>query len=92
MATEARSYEALRQAVAGIFMVDPASLGPQTTASDVPGWDSVSQVMLLMRIEDDFGLELDADALSEAADLQALAEFLDMKQAHASASRESGAA
>jgi acyl carrier protein len=75
------SYPTLIRAVADVFMIDEQSLSPRTTARDVPGWDSVSQVMLLMRIEDDFGIEIESADLSAAADLGSLAAFLDSRQA-----------
>jgi acyl carrier protein len=76
MITKATSYTDLVQLVAEVFMIDASKLNPRSTANDVPGWDSVSQVMLLMRIEDKFGIELDINKLSVASDLQALADII----------------
>jgi acyl carrier protein len=35
-------------------------LSDSTTAKDVPGWDSVAHFNLIMKIEDEFRIELDA--------------------------------
>jgi acyl carrier protein len=59
--------------VAEVFMVDPLPLSPQSTAADIPGWDSVSQVMLSMRIEDEFGVSLAPELVNEASNLGELA-------------------
>ncbi len=63
--------------VADAFVIDPSSLTATSTADDVPGWDSVSQVMLIMRIEDDFCIQLDTADVNEARSLQALADVID---------------
>ena len=64
------------QAVAAEFMVEPAMLSARTTAMDVPGWDSISHTMLVMRLEDALGCVLDAGRLQGAADLGALADAI----------------
>ncbi len=66
----------LIQLIADVFMVDPARLSAASTAADVPGWDSVSQVMLVMEIEDAFNVALPTELLSEAANIGELAKLL----------------
>jgi acyl carrier protein len=63
--------------VADAFVIDPCLLAATSTADDVPGWDSVSQVMLIMRIEDDFCIQLDSADVNKAVSLQALADVID---------------
>jgi acyl carrier protein len=63
-------------AIADTFFVDAQTLTPQTTALDVPGWDSVSQVNLVMRLEDDFGVEIDPTALNTIPNIDGLAHFI----------------
>jgi acyl carrier protein len=63
-------------AIAETFLVDAASLTPQTTAIDVPGWDSVSQVNLVMRLEDEFHVQIDPTALNEIPNLDSLTHFI----------------
>lgn len=38
-----------------------APLGRETRAMDVRGWDSLSHTMILMNLEDGFGIELPMD-------------------------------
>lgn len=64
----------LKVLVADVFMADQAELSALTTAVDVVGWDSVSQFMLVMRIEDEFNISIDYAVVSEAANLGDLAE------------------
>ncbi|MGO9744377.1 MAG: acyl carrier protein [Roseiarcus sp.] len=66
--------------VAETFVVEASGLGPQSSAIDVPGWDSVTQVGLLMRLEDEFAVEIDVAEANAAADLEALAALIDRKR------------
>jgi acyl carrier protein len=63
----------LIELVAEVFMVDPLPLSALSTAADIPGWDSVSQVMLTMRIEDEFEVLLAPELVNEASNLGELA-------------------
>lgn len=49
---------------------------PSTTRSDVPRWDSLSHTMLVMSIEDEFGIELPLDELDGLPDVGALVELV----------------
>lgn len=63
--------------VAGILDVPAASLTPETGVGDLPQWDSLAQVAIVTSMEDDFGVDMDADSLMDVAtlaDLIALAE------------------
>lgn len=35
------------------------SVTPETTAEDVPGWDSAAHVGFIVEVEDKFGIEID---------------------------------
>jgi len=39
--------------IADQLAIDPSQLGPETTADDVDGWDSLNHSRLLMRLERD---------------------------------------
>jgi acyl carrier protein len=64
----------LKVLVADVFMADQAELSALSTAADVVGWDSVSQLQLLICIEDEFNIRIDYAVFSEAANLGDLAE------------------
>ena len=63
-------------AIANTFLVDPQSLSPQTSALDVPGWDSVSQVGLVMQLEDEFHIQISATALNTIPNIGGLVDFI----------------
>ena len=55
----------VRQAFEAAFDVDPQSVSMETTASDIPGWDSVGHLSLASNLEQVFGVSLDVDELME---------------------------
>jgi len=63
-------------AIADTFFVEPQSLTPQTSALDVPGWDSVSQVSLVMRLEDEFHIEIGPTALNTIPNIAGLVDYI----------------
>jgi acyl carrier protein len=63
-------------AIADTFLVDPKSLTPQTSALDVPGWDSVSQVGLVMQLEDEFHIQISATALNTIPNIRGLVDYI----------------
>ena len=44
--------------VGEVFGVDPASVTPDTFSEHIAGWDSLSYTMLLLRLEDEFAIEI----------------------------------
>jgi acyl carrier protein len=48
----------LRGVIGATFEIDPASVTEATTAAEVPGWNSLSHLILLTGIEKEFDVEL----------------------------------
>lgn len=52
-----------------------ARIEPQTTSADISGWDSLSHAVLIMKIEESFGVDLPLDrvyALNNVGELSSL--------------------
>lgn len=64
---------AVRDTIAEQFHVPAETVTEDTIASRVPGWDSLSHTLLLLRIEDRFGIELPADEVFDLANVGDLA-------------------
>jgi acyl carrier protein len=60
-----------------VFLDPDLLVTPQTTALDVDGWDSLSHSMLLLEIEQAFGVRVDASAAARCANLGELVGYLD---------------
>jgi acyl carrier protein len=58
--TEAEIYAALTEIMCDVFDNDDITIGAQTTARDVPGWDSQAHVMLIVSTEQLFGIRFRA--------------------------------
>jgi acyl carrier protein len=55
------AFEQLKDVIAHTLKVPPASIGPDTGADNLPAWDSLGHVNLMMSIEQTFDLQLDVD-------------------------------
>lgn len=47
--------------IAQVFGFDPNEVGPDTLRSDIPDWDSLAHVSLVLELERAFGVELSTD-------------------------------
>jgi acyl carrier protein len=55
----------VQEAFKAAFDIDPQSVTMETTAEDIPGWDSVGHLSLGATLEEVFGIRLDVDELME---------------------------
>ena len=67
MVAESAIMEALASAVTDECDAVPAGFGRQSTAADVPGWDSLAHVRIMMNLEARLGIEVDIDRSYRAA-------------------------
>lgn len=67
----------LRTIIAEQFTCAPEKIGPQTVATDVLGWDSLSHTVLLLKVEDAFGIELPEDEIFDIKNVAELAELIE---------------
>jgi acyl carrier protein len=74
---EAQQSDDVASRVFGIverfFDLPAGSARPETTAADVPGWDSVSHVGLILTVEEDLGIEFPVETVATLDNLGALA-------------------
>lgn len=54
---------ALKQVMATLLKVDPATLGPDSSMDTVPSWDSLRHMNLVLALEEEFQVQIpDEDA------------------------------
>ena len=58
------------------------SLAPETSAGDVPGWDSVSHITLVVAVEQRFGIRFNTADIEELRNVGDLARLIAQKTAH----------
>jgi len=72
MPTENEVYQQLTTIFRDTFMRDDLQIGPETSARDVAGWDSLHQIMIIVAVEQQFGIKLttrEIDNLKNVGDL-----------------------
>lgn len=60
-----------------VFDNDGIEVRENTTAADVEGWDSLSHIMLLAAVEDEFGIKFDMKAVQGLKDVGAMADIIE---------------
>lgn len=57
----------------------PVELKGDTTAADVEDWDSVMHVVLILAIEDEFGVKFESSEIANAGNVGEFVELLESK-------------
>ncbi len=73
--TETEILAELTDVLREAFGDDALTVTPETTAKDVPGWDSIRMVSILIAVEDRFGIKTrsrEIDRLRSVGDFVAL--------------------
>jgi len=73
------TFEMLGAAIRRTFAQPKLQIHRDTTASEIPGWDSLSHLFLVMEIEVRFGISLDAEEISNLPDVGALSDLIDKR-------------
>jgi acyl carrier protein len=69
----------VREAFKAAFDIDPQSVSMETTADDIPGWDSVGHLSLGASLEEVFGISLDVDDLMEMENVRTIVRIIEAK-------------
>ena len=71
--------EKIRQAFVTSFEIDPRLVTMETSASDIPGWDSVGHLSLASDLEQLFEISLDVDELIEMENVREIVRIITRK-------------
>jgi len=69
----------VREAFKATFDVDPQTITLETSASDIPLWDSVGHLSLASNLEQIFGITLDVDELMEMENVREIVRIITSK-------------
>lgn len=72
-------YRDLRTLLAEAFQVSIDEITPELAFGDLPQWDSMGHMELLLRLEEAYGIEIDAESITELVSLPAIYEKLVIK-------------
>jgi acyl carrier protein len=78
---ERATYETLNGIFKKVFPHFDGALEPHLTADDVKEWDSIHHVMLLMAIEEHFGIEFDTTEVTSSSSIEDLVKLIESKRA-----------
>lgn len=69
----------VQEAFKAAFDVDPQQVTLETSASDIPLWDSVGHLSLASSLEETFGITLDVDELMEMENVREIVRIITPK-------------
>ncbi|HEX7975845.1 MAG TPA: acyl carrier protein [Anaerolineales bacterium] len=62
--------------LAEALQIEPALATPDLAFGDLPQWDSLGHMELMMRLEQEFGVEMDTDLIAQLTSFNAIHDFL----------------
>ena len=62
----------LRDVIASVFDVDPASISESDSPETIAGWDSVNHIHLILSVEAEFGVQFDPNELAGLMSVDAI--------------------
>ncbi len=69
-------FAKLTEVFRDVFDDESIELTETTTAADIEDWDSLSHIMLLSAVEDDFGIKFDMKAVQGLKDVGAMVDLI----------------
>jgi acyl carrier protein len=72
-------YAKLTEIFHAVLGSDAIRLGPQTTADDVPGWDSMNHIFLVVEIEQQLGIKFKTAEMEELRNVGELVHLIEAK-------------
>ena len=69
----------VQDAFAAAFDINPQLVSMETSASDIPGWDSMGHLSLASNLELIFGISLDVDELMEMESVREIVRIVSTK-------------
>lgn len=70
-------FERLQTTIAQTLKVPPAQVRPDTRNEDLPAWDSLGQVNLIMALEQTFGVYIEVEEFESLKSVPAILAFLE---------------
>ncbi len=58
-------FERVQRVTADLFQLRPEQITPRSCAEEIPGWDSVQHLNLVLALEDEFGVRFDPEEIDE---------------------------
>ena len=79
MVNQAYILTKVREVFKAAFDIDPQFVSIDSSASDIPAWDSVSHLSLASELEQAFDVSLDVDELIEMENVREIVRIIEIK-------------
>lgn len=79
-ATNSALMESVRTFLAETFKVDPKEVSDEAQLGELPQWDSMGHMDLMVGLESRFGVEINAETISKLISLPAIVGYLQAKE------------
>ena len=66
----------VRALLAEVFQIPPDEITPELAFGDLPQWDSLGHMDVMMRLEEQFGVEINTDTIAELVSFPAICEYI----------------
>jgi acyl carrier protein len=71
--------ENVQKALAAALNVDASEINAETQFGDLPQWDSMGHMEVLVALEKEFGVEVTADTITNLVSVPAICEYIEAK-------------
>jgi acyl carrier protein len=78
-ATNSALIDSVRTFLAETFNVDPKEISDEAQLGELPQWDSMGHMDLMVGLESRFGVDINAETISKLISLPAIVEYLQAK-------------
>jgi acyl carrier protein len=67
----------VKQIIATLFNVDEGSLTSASAAKDIPAWDSMGQLMLILELEQQFDIQIPPERAEKLTSISEIVDFVE---------------
>ena len=69
-------FPQLQSLIAEAIDIPPDDVHPELAFGDLPQWDSLGHMEIMLRLEDQFGIEMDAELIGELTSVPSITRYL----------------
>ncbi|HEY4215078.1 MAG TPA: acyl carrier protein [Steroidobacteraceae bacterium] len=67
----------IKQIISTLFNVDAASLTLASSPKDIPGWDSMGQLMLILELEQQFDIQIPPERAEKLSSISQIVDYVE---------------
>jgi acyl carrier protein len=71
------NLDRVKQIVATLFNVDEGSLTVASSPQDIPGWDSMGQLMLILELEQQFEIQIPPERAEKLTSIAQIVDYVE---------------